>query len=128
MRTINETYRDRLIAEADEADNLRLTKLAENITRQIESNPIRKSNEPYTYPNNAFEQDVQDAIWKVVVRTADFHGAYVNSQKAQEIVDYYSEEIVNNIRKTAKISTPIGAYEPKLMGESNEISVIEIEE
>lgn len=127
-RTINEIYRDRLVAEADEADNMRLTKLAENITRQIERQPVREANESYTYPVEAFEQDVQDALWDVVVRTADFHGSFISSQTAQEIVEHFSQEMINNIRKAAKITSPVGAYEPRLPGEELASAVIEVEE
>ena len=127
-RTINEIYRDRLVAEADEADNMRLTKLAENITRQVERQPIRGASESYTYPSDAFEQDVQDALWDVVVRTADFHGSFISSQRAQEIVDHFSQEMVDSIRKAAKITSPVGAYEPRLPGEELASAVIEVEE
>lgn len=128
MRTITSTYRDRLVAEADEADNLRLTKLAENITRQIEKTPVREKDAGYTYPAEAFKQDVQDALWNVIVRTADFHGVYISSSTAQDIVDYFGEEIVSNIRKAAGISSVIGSYEPKLPGESSEAVMLDIEE
>lgn len=127
-RTINEIYRDRLVAEADEADNMRMTKLAENITRQIERHPVREANASYTYPSKDFEQDVQDSLWDIVIRAADFHGVFINSEKAQSIVDHFSQEIVDDIRKVASISTPIGSYEPVLPGEVRKTSIIEVEE
>lgn len=127
-RTINEIYRDRLIAEADEADNMRMTKLAENITRQIEKHPIREANESYTYSAKDFEQDVQDALWNVVIRTADFHGSFISAERAQSIVDHFGQEIVDDIRKVASIPTSVGAYEPSLPGEVRKASIIEVEE
>jgi hypothetical protein len=127
MRTISEIYRDRLVAEADEADNLQLTKLAENITRQVEKTPVREANASYTYAASDFRQDIQDSLWDLVIRTADFHGAYISSEKAQSIVDYYGNEIVDNIRKAAGISSDIGSYEPKLPGEIPGSVMLDIE-
>jgi hypothetical protein len=127
MRTISEIYRDRLVAEADEADKLQLTKLAENITRQVEKNPVREASASYTYPVSDFKQDIQDSLWNLVIRTADFHGMYISSEKAQSIVDYFENEIVDNIRKAAGVSGDIGSYEPKLPGEDSGAVILDIE-
>lgn len=128
MRTISEIYRDRLVAEADEADAIGLTKIAENLTRQIESNQVRSKNSSYTYSAEEFEQDIQDALWNVVVRTADFHGAFVDATKAQDLVDHFSREIISNIRSVAKISSVVGGHEPKLPGEKQTSDVLEVGE
>ena len=128
MRTISEIYRDRLVAEADEADAIGLTKIAENLTRQIEASPVRSKNSSYTYSSEEFEQDLQDALWNVVIRTADFHGAFVDTAKAQDLVDHFSREITSSIRSVAKISSVVGAYEPKLPGEKQTFDMLEVEE
>lgn len=128
MRTITELHRDRLLAEAEEADIEGLTKVAENLTRQIEKAPIRPEGAGYTYPHEDFEQDVQDSLWSVVVRTADFHGASIDSNKAQELVDFYTEELVSAIKSAGKITSKIGVYEPSVPGETRQIPVIEVEE
>ena len=128
MKTITEIHRDRLVAEAEEADSTGLTKIAENLTRQIESTDVRTNEENYTYAGSDFHQDVQDSLWKVVVRTSDFHGAFVNSKKAQEIVDYYTESIVKSIRQAGNISTNVGSYEPPVPGEDGSVAVIDVEE
>jgi hypothetical protein len=128
MKTITEIYRDRLVAEAEEADCIGLTKIAENITRQIEKASIRSNDEPYTYAGDDFHQDVQDSLWNVVIRTSDFHGAFLKSKEAQEIVDYYTESIVKSIRQAGNIATNVGSYEPPVPGESGSVAVIDIEE
>ena len=121
MRTITTTYFDRLVAEAEEADSLKLTKLAENITRVIETTPVREKTAEYIYPIESFQKDVQEAIWNIIVRTADFHNTFIPSNKAQDIVDHYCSEIVDDIRKAAGLGD-IGHYEPKLPGEELEVS------
>jgi len=127
MRTISELQRDRMVAEAEEADTIGLVKVAEQLTRQVEKVAIRKNYEGYTYSSEDFENDIQEAIWGAVVRTADFHGAYVDSKKAQKIVEHYAEQIVSDIRKSARLGDS-GAYEPKLPGESRRVQVLSVDE
>jgi hypothetical protein len=128
MKTINEVYNARLMAEAEEADNRGLTKIAENLTRQLERTGVRSNKEPYVYSSKSFEQDVQDSLWQVILRTADFHGTFVPSKKGQDIVDYFSKQMIDSIRKSASINNVRGAYESKLPGESDNSCVISIEE
>jgi hypothetical protein len=128
MRTINEIYNMRLMAEAEEADNQGLTKIAENLTRQLESISVRDSNQPYTYSSDSFEQDVQDSLWNIVLRTADFHGSFIPAKVGQNIVDYFSEQIIHSIRKSASINVVRGGYEPNLPGEVNNSCIIDVEE
>jgi hypothetical protein len=128
MRTINDIYSTRLVAEAEEADNQGLTKIAENLTRQLETVNVRSHKQPYTYSSNSFEQDIQDALWSVVLRTADFHGTFIPAKVGQKVVDYFSEQIVDNIRKSASINGTRGFYEPNLPGEVNSSCIIDIDE
>lgn len=127
MRTINEIHRDRLVAEAEEAETRGMVKIAENLTRQIEKSEVRDNNENYTYGSDDFEIDVQEALWDAVVRTADFHGSFVDSEKAQKIVEHYADMIISDIRKIARLKET-GAYEPTLPGEQRQVEVISIEE
>jgi hypothetical protein len=128
MRTINDIYNTRLMAEAEEADNQGLTKIAENLTRQLEVVSVREHNQPYTYSSDSFEQDVQDALWNIVLRTADFHGTFIPAKVGQNVVDYFSEQIVDSIRKSASINGVRGAHEPNLPGEVNSSCIIDIDE
>ena len=128
MRTINTIHRDRLVAEAEEADTVGLNKIAEHLTRQVEKTGVRDNVESYTYAHKDFDDDVQELLWGVVVRTADFHDAHIDSEKAQKLVEKYAEFIVSDLRKVAKIPTSVGAFEPNVPGETREHNVIEIDE
>lgn len=126
MRTINETHRDRLVAEAEEADTVGLTKVAENLTRQIEKTAVRGNIEGYTYSGSDFDKDVQEILWDVVVRTADFHNAHVDSEKAQKLIERYAGSFISDIRKMSRLND-YGAYEPTLPGEGDEVISVEEE-
>lgn len=125
MRTINETHRDRLVAEADEAEIVGLTKVAENLTRQIEKNAVRANDSNYIYSSQDFENDVAEGLWDLIVRASDFHDAHVDSEKAQKLVETYAGRFISDIRKIA--GSDSGAYEPTLPGE-NAKEILNIEE
>lgn len=116
-----------LAAEADEADTIGLTKIAENITRQLEKTASRDSESGYIYTREDFSQDIQDNLWSVVIRTADFHGTHFDSKKAQQLVDFYSDKIVDELRAIANLS-PAGAFEPALPGEKRETVALDLED
>jgi hypothetical protein len=116
-----------MVAEANEADTIGLVKVAEQLTRQVEKSAVRATHEGYTYSGEDFENDVQEAIWGAVIRTADFHNAYVDSKRAQKIVEHYAEQIVSDIRKAARLGQN-GAYEPLLPGESRRTELLSIDE
>lgn len=128
MRTIKEIHRDRLVAEAEEADIVGFSKIAENLTKQIEKTAVRDNEESYSYNESSFYDDIQERLWDIVIRTADFHDTYIDSEKAQNLVDIYSDKIIYDLRKVAKVSTNIGAYEDSVLGEQKYIEVIDIEE
>lgn len=127
-RTITQLHYERLIAEAEEADLIGQIKVAEHLTRQIEKTAVREDNTSYTYANESFQQDIEENIWSAIIRTADFHGVSIDSMKAQELVEFYSQNLVKSIRSIGKIATEIGSYEPPIPGEDGTASVIDLTE
>jgi len=127
MRTISKNQYERMIVQAEEADSLGLTKISENLTKQIEKNSIREDVESYTYASEDYMKDVEENLWNIIVRTADFHGVSINAENSQKLVEYFSEKISESIRKELKVKTSIGSYEPKLPGEDGNFTLLEIE-
>jgi hypothetical protein len=128
MRTIKELHRDRLVAEAEEADIVGLTKVAEHLTCQVEKTAVRSNDESYTYDGNDFDNDIKNLLWDAVVRTSDFHDSHVDSEKAQKLVEHYAELLISDIRKIAKITNNIGAYESNVPGECRRTNILIIDE
>jgi hypothetical protein len=126
MKTISSIHFDKLIAEASEADEIGLTKVAENITRQIEKVSVREGDVNYSYNSKEFKQDIQDNLWSIIIRVADFHGTHFDSKNAQSIVDDYSNRIVAEVRKTFSLAE-MGAHEPSLPGVVDKV-VLEVDE
>lgn len=117
MKTINTILRDRILAEAEEAEIQGLVKIASSLTDQLELNKVRDVSENYKYSSSEFEKDVQNSLWNIIIRTADFHNASFKSDEAQEIVDFYSKEILKEIRSSMRIPHKVGSYEEPVPGE-----------
>lgn len=128
MRSINNILRDRLYSEAEEADNSGLVKIAENITKQLEDVSVRSNDSAYSYENEDFQQDVQDLLWKVILRASDFYDKHLDSEKSQDIVDFYADKIVKNFLSSAGIDHGVGAYESRTPGENGERIELNVEE
>jgi hypothetical protein len=128
MRSINENLRNRLVAEAEEAKTQGLIKIAENLTRQIERNEVRPNDARYTYSNEAFVNDVETALWDVVVRASDFHGAHLDAAVAHKIVVNAAQNMVHDIRTVLGVKHGVGAHEPGVPGETKEIVTISVED
>ena len=119
MKTITETHKNRLMALAEEAESQKLYKIAEMITGQIEKNAVRDNESNYVYDSGTFDNDISDAFWTAVTRTADFHGTVIDPVEAQKLIDIYAHEFVKDLRKIAGLK-PVGKYEVKLPGEVSE--------
>lgn len=127
MRTITENLLNRLIVQAEEAEVRGLSKLAGNLTEQINSSSIRKDDANYSYSENEFRKDINDQLWSSIVRTADFYGIKrFDAYEMNQLVEKTAEDFVKSIRLHAGITHGVGAYEPSIPGE--EKASIEVEE
>jgi len=128
MRTISENLRDRMVAEAEEAETQGLVKVAENLTQQVEKNAVRTDDGRYSYSNEDFTNDIEASLWDVVVRTADFHGQHVDAVQAQKVVESVATEMVREIRNAIGVTHGVGAFEPSTPGEIKETVTISVED
>jgi hypothetical protein len=128
MRTINEILRDRLLAQADEAEVQGFTKIASHLTDQIEKTSVRNNSDSYTYPSFDFKNDVEATLWDVVIRVADFHNISIDPKTAQEIIEKTAEDLVRELQIKSGIDHGIGAFEPNVPGEERKTVILNIEE
>ena len=129
MRTITKTQLERLLAQKSEAETLGLTKLASNIQHQIDKNVVfRENNDFYSYASDEMQQDVEKLLWDAVIRVADFYGANIDADKAQQSVEKIASDLIDEIRINTGVLDGVGAYEPNVPGENREHVAIELEE
>lgn len=119
MRTINENFMTRLIAQRDEAKLLGLNKIATNLTNQISSNAVRDGDENYEYSYASLKEDVEENLWDAAIRAQDYFGNTADAREISDIITVISEQLINEIR--VKLGKTIGAYEPVVPGEDLEV-------
>ncbi len=120
MRTIKESLLLRLAAQAAEADQQGLTKVASSLTDQVEelAAQVRDDESQYHYASEAFQKEINNHLWSVIIRIADFHDInYLDASKVQEVVDKVSDSLVRSICVDAGVHPGVGAYESSLPGE-----------
>lgn len=128
MRTINTILRDRLVAQAEEADVQGLYKVAEHITSKIEKTSIRDSKASYTYSSMDFKNDVESILWDTVVRFADFHNISLDASVAQDIVEKTAEELIKELQVKSGVEHGVGAFEPTVPGENRKTVILDVED
>jgi replicative superfamily II helicase len=128
MRTITENLKERLIAQSEEAKLQGLTKTASHLTDIAKNVSIRKNAESYTYSNNDFESDVENALWGAVVRFADFHNVSVDGIIGQSIVEKFAKDLVIELRAKTGTTHGVGAYESNVPGESKQTVIVSVDE
>lgn len=128
MRTITENLKERLVAQSAEAKVQGLTKTASHLTDIAEKVSVRKNADSYTYSNEDFESDVENALWGAVVRFADFHNVSVDGIIGQNIVEKFAKDLVSELRAKTGTVHGVGAYESNVPGESKQTVILSVEE
>lgn len=128
MRTVTENLKNRLILQSEEAEIQGLTKIASHLIDQAEILDVRADNESYTYSNEDFQNDVENSIWKAVVRFADFHNVTVDAIQAQNIVEKVASDLISELRVKTGTIHGVGAFEPTVSGEERQTVLLNVEE
>ncbi len=128
MRTITKNLMERLVAQAEEAELIGLTKVANHLTDKIEKVSTRGDSDDYTYSRDSLKEDVESKLWDAIIRISDFHNKSVDPKEAQGVIEVFAEKIIDEIQVISGISHGVGNYEPKLPGEALETTTIEVVE
>lgn len=128
MRTITKKFADRLDTQRQEADLIGLKKVSNHINNIVKNNDTRDTGSSYVYAKEDFQNDVEQNVWRGVVRIADYFDCNINAANIQNIVEKFSAELIDEIRIHGGISHGVGAYEPNVPGERLERVAIEIDE
>ncbi len=126
-KTINNSLWNRLLAQAEEAEYQGLTKIASNLTNQVDkyASAIRSDDQKYHYSSASLKNDIEECCWNAIVRIADFHNTKLDAIEMQKLVDVFAEDLMRSVSIKLGSRSGIGAYEEELPGQ--EIS-FEVEE
>ena len=117
MRQLTTKFLERLNAQAEEAENIGATHVANHITDQIVKNAETKTAKT-TYDPDEYERDIESCIWDAIIATASFHGvASFDALQVQNFVEKFADDFKFSCRNQMNIKTSIGSYENKVPGE-----------
>lgn len=130
MRTIKENLLNRMAVQATEAELQGFDKVAVALSTQIEKHAdhVRENDAFYVYSDQDFRKDVEDQVWSILVRAADFYGTGFDAINLQDIVTSASDDVLANFCAKTGAIHGVGAYEPSVPGEVKLEVSIEVEE
>lgn len=128
MKSVKQSIAERLMAQAREADVQGLTKVAKSLDNQLSKIKLRQDDTHYVYSSNEFHEDVENKLWDIMVRAADFYGCNVDGGELQKVVEKAAEGLLSEFRVKSGVRLDVGANEPQMPGETREEAALIVEE
>ena len=115
MKKLNSTIYNKLLLEAEEANELGLNKLASSVINAIGDSPEENN---ITYSHNQLQEDVKSEMWKVATHLFQYHNMNsLDSKKTDEILESLASKFIKDLEYHLDLS-PIGKLEERLPGEN----------
>lgn len=115
MEISNKLYA-RLSAQAVEAKELSLNKVASNLERVLKDATPRASIANF-YSKTELEADIEALLWKAAANVSDYLDVAPDAESIQALIDVYAKQLFNDLRVLSGSKDGIGAFEPLIPGE-----------
>jgi hypothetical protein len=126
-RSITDTLKKRLLAQAVEANNMGLEKTAELIVTDLETTPERSDDDHYTYSSEELQQDVEQLVYTAALRVQDYFNKTADAREVTDLTESFAQDLIDQVRHVIG-GNVIGPYEPQVPGEVRERTSIEVGE
>lgn len=118
MNKLSEVTYQRLLAQANEAKELKLDSLTKNVLSSVGSVP-RDVKEEFLYAYTELEENVNQLLWKAAMEIISYHDATSSDiQKMETVIKGLTKQALMTIESSLGVSNKIGPNEPKLPGQS----------
>ena len=115
MKKINKTAYNKLCIQAEEAKNLNMIKLANNIYSAIGALP---DEEKLTYSSEELQNDIHKEMWKLATNILHYYDLKsVDAQKLDSTLNVIATYFIEEIKNSLNVDNDIGIREPELPGE-----------
>ena len=98
MRTVKETFAQRLELQKKEADVQGLTKVASNLEHVVDNLQTREDAESYLYLEKDAAADAEKHIWDAVVRFADYFDCNIDAAEMQHVIERVAIDLMQEVR------------------------------
>jgi len=126
-RLISEKLQKRLLAQAEEAKTLGLTKVADQVGEAVAESEPRDESVEYTYASDELVSDVEKLLWAAAIRVQDYFDKTADAARLNDTIEHYAEDLIDSVRHTIG-GAIIGPFEPAVPGEAKERTSIEVKE
>ena len=112
---LNKTIYGKMVLQAEEARELGLTKLANDVFDAV---GVMPREETIVYNEIDLRSDIDVALWKIATDVIAYHDlGSVDIQAIEEVVGELSEKVIAEIEDKLGVGGKIGALEEKVFGE-----------
>ena len=118
----------RLGAQAEEARNQGLNKVASHLDSILVNNDVRSADDLYSYSHDELQHDVEEHIWLAVARAMDFYDCNLDAGELADVVSKYASDIIQETRIAGRVRVDVGAFEPTVPGQVTEKILIELDD
>lgn|SRR5574339_257878 len=117
MKKLNSVVYHKLLLQAEEAKEQKLTKLASGIMNALGPYP---EDETVEYAYGQLNEDVHQEMWKLATHVIQYYGIEsVDAQKLDEVLESLANKFVNELESSLGVESVVkGPFEPKVPGES----------
>jgi len=117
MTKLNSVIHRKLLAQAEEAREKKMTKLAECIESSIGQEAAEESEE---YPYTQLREDIHLDLWKSAARLMAYYDMEsADAEKVNEAIVHLASKVLDELESTLGVdSIVIGPLEPKVPGEN----------
>jgi len=120
---ISKQMLNRLTAQAEEAEYLKLNKVSKNLQNIIKDASVRENEMLHSFSKDQLENNIENLLWKIALNVSDYFDSTPDAEQVQKLVDLYAAQLFNDFRVLAGSKDGVGAYEPVLPGEDIEIEI-----
>jgi hypothetical protein len=116
MRKLGQQTYKRLLAQAEEAKELKQTKLADTVLSAL--GPVFEENARAIYTQKELDQTIYQNIWKMSVEVISYHDlTKVDIQKVDGVVNELKSRVIEELEEALKVSGKVGGNEPPVPGQ-----------
>jgi hypothetical protein len=119
MNKLSSITYNRLLAQAEEAKELKLEELADGVLNAI-GPASRDEEEPFIFSHSDLRDAVHKSLWKIAIEVISYHDHQKSDiQKVGAAIDNLTDNVLNTIHNSLNIVDHIGPGEPILPGQSS---------
>jgi hypothetical protein len=116
MKQLNSVIYNKLLLQAEEAKEQKLTKLATGLIAALQHDV---NDQPVTYSYAELSEDVYKGLWTLATNVIKYHGTEsADAQKINDVIEILADKFIKNLEiSLGADSVVLGPFEPKVLGE-----------